>query len=233
MANRGLIQIAGIRNPAEAQLLVDAGVDWLGFPFRLAYHKEDTSVAEAAHIIKNLPDSVSAVLITYLNQVDEILQLAAELGVDHIHFHGEVSVNLLKTLRRRRADLFIIKSLVVKPHHFEELAQAVAMYAPHVDAFITDTFDPHTGASGATGKTHDWKISRRLVELSPRPIILAGGLNPDNVENAVKCVRPAGVDVHTGVEDAAGNKEPQRVRRFVKQARWAFQKYPPLKRVSF
>jgi phosphoribosylanthranilate isomerase len=66
--------------------------------------------------------------------------------------------------------------------------------SPFVDAFITDTFDPKTGASGATGKTHDWRVSRRLVELADRPIILAGGLTPENVKRAILEVRPAGVD---------------------------------------
>ncbi|NOX38367.1 MAG: phosphoribosylanthranilate isomerase [Calditrichaeota bacterium] len=232
MATSGLIQIAGIRNAAEARLLVAAGVDWLGFPFRLEYHAEDTTVEAAAEIIRELPETVSPVLITYLNQVEAILQLAEMLGVRHIHLHGHVSVDVLRELRRQRKDLFLIKSLVVKDNQVEELARAVAVYAPLVDAFITDTYDPRTGASGATGKTHDWRVSRRLVEISPRPIILAGGLNPENVEKAIEFVRPAGVDVHTGVEDSRGNKDPERVRRFVQNARRAFQKYPPLRGFS-
>jgi phosphoribosylanthranilate isomerase len=91
-----------------------------------------------------------------------------------------------------------------------------------VDAFITDTFDPATGASGATGKTHDWQISRRLVEISPQPVILAGGLTPDNVREAILAVQPAGVDCHTGVEDASGRKDADKVRRFVAEARAGF-----------
>ncbi|MFW5837260.1 MAG: phosphoribosylanthranilate isomerase, partial [Desulfovibrionaceae bacterium] len=89
-------------------------------------------------------------------------------------------------------------------------------------AFITDTFDPATGASGATGLTHDWSVSRRLVELSPRPVILAGGLGPDNVAAAVRAVRPAGVDAHTGLEDASGAKVYEKMRDFADQARQAW-----------
>jgi len=91
-----------------------------------------------------------------------------------------------------------------------------------VDAFITDTFDPATGASGATGKTHDWTVSRRLVERSPKPVILAGGLTPGNVRNAIRKVRPAGVDVHTGVEGSDGRKRRDLVRTFVAEARAGF-----------
>ncbi len=90
--------------------------------------------------------------------------------------------------------------------------------SPFVDAFITDTFDPKTGASGATGKTHDWRVSRRLVELADRPVILAGGLTPENVKRAILEVRPAGVDSHTGVEDTSGRKSREKVRKFLSEA---------------
>jgi phosphoribosylanthranilate isomerase len=91
-----------------------------------------------------------------------------------------------------------------------------------VEAFITDTFNPSTGASGATGLTHDWEVSREIVRVSPRPVILAGGLTPDNVGAAIRAVSPAGVDCHTGVEGADGRKNERLVRRFVEEANRAF-----------
>ena len=94
--------------------------------------------------------------------------------------------------------------------------------APLVDGFITDTYSPETGASGATGRTHDWAVSRRLVQLSPKPVILAGGLTPANVRQAIAAVRPAGVDVHTGVEDASGRKDRDKVLAFVAEAKAGF-----------
>lgn len=93
-----------------------------------------------------------------------------------------------------------------------------------MDAYITDTFDAETRASGATGKTHDWKVSRQLVQQSPWPVILAGGLSPDNVQEAILEVRPAGVDAHTGLEDGSGRKSEEKVRRFVVEAKEAFRK---------
>ena len=98
----------------------------------------------------------------------------------------------------------------------------VSELSPFVDAFITDTFDPKTGASGATGKTHDWHVSRRLVELADRPVILAGGLTPENVKSAIVEVQPAGVDAHTGVEDSSGRKSREKIRKFLAEAREAF-----------
>ncbi len=91
-----------------------------------------------------------------------------------------------------------------------------------MNAFITDTFDPATGAEGATGKTHDWNISRELVKLSERPVILAGGLNPENVRKSIEFVRPVGVDVHTGVENSSGRKDETLVKKFVSQAKLGF-----------
>jgi phosphoribosylanthranilate isomerase len=107
-------------------------------------------------------------------------------------------------------------------HPIEKLLELVTHTTLYVDAYITDTFDPPTGASGATGKNHDWRVSRQLVRQSPRPVILAGGLNPGNVRDAILAVRPAGVDAHTGLEDVSGRKSEERVRKFVSEAQEAF-----------
>ena len=101
-------------------------------------------------------------------------------------------------------------------------------FAPLVDAFITHTLATTPGPSGATGKTHDWAISRRLVQASPKPVILAGGLNPGNVGAATRAVRPAGVDVHTGIEGENGRKRRDLTLRFVAEARAAFAKTQPV-----
>ena len=98
----------------------------------------------------------------------------------------------LKNTRLLRHDLEIIKSLVVSGNNYSELKNLVEITSPYVDAYITDTFDPSTGAEGATGKTHDWSISKKLVEVSQRPVIIAGGLNHTNVKKAIMEIHPAG-----------------------------------------
>jgi phosphoribosylanthranilate isomerase len=94
--------------------------------------------------------------------------------------------------------LWQLKAEHVRGGNADTLIDEVRRYEASVDSFITDTFDSVTGASGATGRVHDWEISRRLVASSARPLILAGGLNAGNVRQAIRTVRPAGVDVHTG-----------------------------------
>ncbi|MBR6021168.1 MAG: phosphoribosylanthranilate isomerase [Kiritimatiellae bacterium] len=203
-------------------MLIGEGVKFLGFPLRLTVNKEDLTEAEAAELVRSFPTSVRGVLITYLDKADNVLDFCRELGVRTVQLHGAIATAELAEIKRRDPTLEVFKSLVIRAGNEEALRRLIAETSPYVDAYITDTFNPATGQEGATGLTHDWSISRRLVELSPRPVILAGGLNPDNVADAIRAVRPAGVDSHTGLEGADGRKDREKVRRFVENARAAF-----------
>lgn len=217
-----IIQIAGVRSADEAKLLLESGADYIGFPLRLDYHKPDLTEKQVAEIISKLDCGVQSVLITYLDDAKEIADLCRFLGVATVQLHGTINPTEIKTLQSLFPDLHIMKSLIVRPTGNADLRRDVDKFAGLVDAFITDTYDPQTGATGATGQTHDWSISRRLVEYSPKPIILAGGLNPDNVAKAILTVKPVGVDAHTGLEDCFGNKNIHLVSRFIQAARQAF-----------
>lgn len=215
----GLIQVAGIRGLDEARLVLECGADLLGFPLRLPVHAPDLSEAAARVVIGDV-GADSCVLITYETDPGQLVDLCRFLRVRVLQLHSGVSPEILATIRTS-TDVSIIKSYVVGR---EELGpqEFVRRYAPYCDAFITDTFDPTTGASGATGRTHDWAISADLVQASLRPVILAGGLHPGNVREAIMTVRPAGVDVHSGVEAPDGSKNPDLLRAFIREARAAF-----------
>jgi phosphoribosylanthranilate isomerase len=219
---KGLIQIAGIGNREEALMLIAAGVHQLGFPLRLDVHRDDLTEEETAAIIRLLPSTASAILITYLSEADELITLCRKTGCRKVQLHGKISLSQLKRLRALDQDLLLIKSLIVRNQNFAELESLMQSCTPYVDAFITDTFDPETGASGATGKTHDWEVSRKLVKMSARPVILAGGLNPANVRQAIFAVKPAGVDAHSGIEHPDGKKDRELVDTFVREAMDAF-----------
>jgi phosphoribosylanthranilate isomerase len=218
MIEENFIQIAGVIDAAEAQMLRQCGTRYLGFPLRLPVHREDLTEEEAAAIIKSLAPPVFGVLITYLDQASEIAGFCHALGARIVQLHGDIERAELKRLKTLDPKLTVIKSLVVGMRDDQALDATLSDSSPFVDAFITDTFDPKTGASGATGKTHDWRVSRRLVELADRPVILAGGLTPENVKRAILEVRPAGVDSHTGVEDTSGRKSREKVRKFLSEA---------------
>jgi len=219
---KNLIQIAGVIDIEEAKLLMELGVDYLGFPLRLPVNKEDLTEDDAVEVIKTITPPHQSVLITYLNEADEIISFCDKLNVKIIQLHGDISFDELVKTKTLRPDIEIIKSLVVASDNYVKLVKIVETFSPWVDAFITDTFDPLTGAEGATGKTHDWSISKKLVELSTKPVIIAGGLNHKNVKQAILEIKPAGVDVHTGVELQNGRKSEELVRMFVKESKKGF-----------
>ena len=218
----GLIHVAGVIDDAEAEMLIEGGITHLGFPLVLGYHAEDLSVCDAARIVARRGEHAAFFLITYLDDAGAILDLCRELDVTMVQLHGDICHTELVKLRAAAPELQVIRSLIVRKGNLERLIAETAAQGPYVDAFITDTFDPATGATGATGKTHDWAVSRHLVEHSPKPVILAGGLNPGNVREAIGAVRPAGIDVHTGVEGDDGRKRRDLVERFVSQAMAGF-----------
>lgn len=217
-----IIQVAGIIDIEEAMMLMDLGVEYLGFPLRLPVNKEDLSEESAKEIIKLIKPPHKPVLITYLNKANEIIDFCNQLCVKIVQLHGHINLEELRKLKSFRPDIEVIKSLVVKSNNLNELEDIVQTHSPYIDLFITDTFDPATGASGATGKTHDWNISKHLVKISSRPVIIAGGLNPDNVRKAIIETNPAGVDVHTGIEAANGRKDVELTRKFIAQSLEAF-----------
>jgi phosphoribosylanthranilate isomerase len=223
MLEENLIQIAGVIDAAEAEMLQQCGIRYLGFPLRLPVHREDLTEEEAAAIIKGLTPPVFGVLITYLDQASEIAAFCHALGARIVQLHGDINRDELKRLKTLGPNLTVIKSLIIGMRDDKTLEAMVSELSLFVDAFITDTFDPKTGASGATGKTHDWRVSRRLVEIADRPVILAGGLTPENVKRAILEVRPTGVDSHTGVEGASGRKSREKVRKFLSEAYEAFE----------
>ncbi len=217
-----MIQVAGVIDRDEAQLLVDCGVRYLGFPLRLPVNKEDLSEEQAAALISGFPPGVKGVLITYLRRAEEVIAFCRQLGVAIVQLHGPIEPQELARIKTAWPELALIKSLIVRGDNLDELRLQIVASAPYVDAYITDSFDPSTGAEGATGKTHDWTIDRKLVAISPRPVILAGGLNADNVREAIIAVQPFGVDVHTGIEGPDGRKDPELTRRFVAEAQAGF-----------
>jgi len=222
MLEKNLIQIAGVQDINEALMLQQCGVKYLGFPLRIDINKEDISEDEAGDIINFLSASTNAVIITYINDPDEIADLCNSLSVSIVQLHGDIDPYKLKELKHISPDLTVIKSLVPGYHDISSIEHMIGEQYEEVDAFITDTYDPSTKARGATGKTHDWGISGNIVKHSSRPVILAGGLNPDNVREAIIRVKPFGVDCHTGVEGKDGRKSAAKVRLFVSEAKKGF-----------
>ena len=211
--NKIKIQIAGVSSLDYALKLTALGVDGLGFTLRLpsGIH-DDLTEKKAKNIIGALPPLVSSVLITYITNPLEAAVFSDFLGVNTIQLHAPVEKGVMSEIKSHIPNIKIIKSVNVTDKSAIETAKN---YADEADAIILDTFDPQTGKHGATGKTHDWSISAKIVETCPKPVILAGGLNPENVANAIDIVKPWGVDVHTGIENPDGSTNLKKAEAFV------------------
>ncbi len=218
MADRVVrVQIAGISTLEDALAVERAGADAIGFTLGLPdgpHNGLDERGARA--IIRALPPLIVPVLITYLTTAEAIVALCAGLGVNVVQLHAPTPPKEIAAIRTRRPGLKVI--LAVNVIGEEAIERATAL-APLADALILDTYDAATGRHGATGKVHDWRISRRIVERSPVPVILAGGLRPENVAGAIGQVRPWAVDTHTGVERPDGSTDHARIHTFVAAAR--------------
>ena len=216
------IQVAGIIDEDEANMLISSGINFLGFPLRLPVNKEDISEEDACRLIRVITPPQFGVVIAYSSNAEEAISLCKKMNSHIIQLHGSIEVNELKKIKSISPNISIIKSLVINGNNEEKLKIELKHLELYVDAFITDTYDPVTKASGATGKTHDWEISKEFVKISSKPVILAGGLNPGNVYDAIKKVNPSGVDVHTGVENSSGRKDKFLVDKFIAESKKAF-----------
>ena len=199
-------------------LAAELGADAIGLLVGQKHNSPDfISAIVARDISRALPPSVEAVLVTHVEDVEELERLLQQSEITTVQLHSEIAPSSLEGLRGRLPHLKIFKSVsvisadsVAYPEAFEQL----------VDGFVLDSINVATGQVGGTGKTHDWSVSREIVMRYPEiPIILAGGLNSENVRSAIENVRPFGVDVNSGTKAADGFKDPRKMEAFIVQAK--------------
>ncbi len=203
---RTKVKICGLTRLPDALAAVEAGADALGFMF-FAGSKRCLTPADAARIIHALPPFVAKVGVFVNASADTVRATVAECGLDTLQFHGEETPEFC----RQFAPLKVIKAFRVQN---AESLEPLPDYA--VDAWLLDSYVP--GQRGGTGEKFNWELAAQAKELG-RPVILAGGLTPENVADAVQQVWPFGVDVSSGVESAPGQKDAGLVRRFVEIVR--------------
>jgi phosphoribosylanthranilate isomerase len=213
------VKICGIKRLEDALLAVSYGADALGFLLGQKHSSNDFLEKEDAKgIIEKLPPFVSSVLVTHLEKADEIVPLAKYLGVSTIQLHGDTSPEEAKTIKKELHYIKIYKAIHVINEGSIEKGKS---YLPFVDAVLPDTINLETDQVGGTGKTHDWNISKKMVEYYDIPLILAGGLNPDNVIDSIKFVKPYAVDANSGTKGVDGYKDKEKLRLFIERAKTA------------
>ena len=209
------IKVCGIRSVEEAAGAVKAGATAIGVLVGVPDSVPDRVTPDVGkQIAASVPGDVTTVMVTHVTDPEEAADMAAYMKVRAVQVHGDMDVRGLRTLRTLLPGVIIIKTVHVTG---DEAAFRARDYAAAADMLLLDT--AAEGKIGGTGVTHDWSVSARIVESSRVPVILAGGLNPENVGAAIERVKPAGVDANSGLEHEDGSKDFEKIKAFAGAAR--------------
>lgn len=216
---RTRVKICCIASHEEAQLAVQAGADAVGFVAVKPSSPRSIENRTIAAIAAAIPPRIATCLSTSESTAAGVARHVATAGTSTVQIVSHLDVTesqqlpgLLPTTRRVQ---------VVHVEN-ESALDLIDRYAPHVHAFLLDSGRPNqpTPTYGGTGRTHDWSVSAKLVRRSPRPVFLAGGLSPANVGEAMKIVRPFGVDLCSGVR-VGGRLDRDKLEAFMDAVRRA------------
>jgi phosphoribosylanthranilate isomerase len=199
-----LVKICGITNLEDALAAVEFGADALGFNF-YAKSPRRVSPEKAEKILEEIPPSILRVGV-FVNEADQTVRdLSVALELNYLQFHGDETPSYCEQFAVPYWKAFRLKD--------EKTLELMKKYK--CDYYLVDTF--LTQAYGGTGVTGNWELAREAKKMGK--IILAGGLTPENVADAIRTVKPDGVDVASGVEEKPGRKDAAKVERFISNVR--------------
>jgi phosphoribosylanthranilate isomerase len=200
------VKVCGITSYEDAVMVLDQGVDALGFNF-FPPSPRYLKPVDARSIIRRLPPFVTTVgLFVNMTEASQVLEIAAAASVQVLQLHGDETPEYCRQLEAWP----LIKALRVGKGGIPQNLDAYS-----VQAFLLDAKDD--ALFGGTGRCFDWTLTREIHRL--RPLILAGGLRPDNVREAIRVVEPYGLDVCSGVESAPGKKDEKKLKQFMNEVR--------------
>ena len=211
------VKICGITNLEDALVAVDSGADALGFVF---YEKSPRNVTpeRAREIVRGLPVGTETVGVFVTEATERMEEIAAEVRLSGVQFHGDLRDGNWLRLTKHFVDrnLFLVVQAAELGREGASLKPSGNLKAVFVDSGTAQQ-------PGGTGKTFDWAAANRGIALmcDGIPVVVAGGLNPENVIEAISILKPWGVDVSSGVEAGPGKKDPAKVRQFVAAVRGA------------
>lgn len=207
------VKICGITREEDLEAACALGADAVGFIVDVPESPRNLTPEEAEKLIRKVPIFVKSVAVTVLRNPENVSALYKMLKPDLVQVHGALAS--ISNLRKRLPKAHLIGAIPVKS---EADVKAAVEIAPLLDGVLVDSYT--TGKHGGTGLTHNWSISCRVKEaIRPKPLILAGGLTPLNVREAVITVKPYAVDVSTGVEARPGIKDPYKIKAFIDEAK--------------
>lgn len=211
------VKICANKNIYDAESCILAKADIIGLLVGQEHNSNDfISKEEAKKITDYVDGNCDVSLVTHLTNADEIIDLTKYIGNNIIQLHSDIDeVEVEK----------IVKSLpkvkLVRLIHISKDGKICTDYQKmkYADFYLLDSFNLTTNQVGGTGLIHDWKKSKQLIRKLNKPTFLAGGLNPNNVKDAIKISNPYGVDVNSGCKNELGIKDRNKVIEFVRNAK--------------
>jgi phosphoribosylanthranilate isomerase len=207
------VKICGITRKEDLDAAAAAGADAVGFVVDVASSPRNLLLNEAEKLIRQVPPFVKSVLVTVPRSIDEF-ETYEKLNPDAIQIHGE-NLHAAASVRLKIPNSLLIGAVNA---NLAKALDVISRASKLFDAVLLDSFAD--GKYGGTGIVHDWELSKRVKQtIYPKPLILAGGLTPENVAEAVRIVEPYAVDVSSGVELQPGIKDHKKLIEFIKNAK--------------
>ena len=208
------VKICGITNEEDALKAAILGADYLGFLVEIGFSEDKITREKAKNLIKKLPLEITPVFVTYLQTAKPIIEIAEEIKPSVIQLHNDISIEEIGKIRKELPKIKLTKTIsVINENSINEAKK----YEKYIDYLLLDT--KVKGRKGGTGKTHNWDISRKIVKSVNKKVFLAGGLNPDNVKEAIQKVKPYAVDTNSGVKLEPGKKDYKKLKAFIRGAK--------------
>ena len=210
------VKICGIKADRDLNMAINAGADAVGFITEVPVDSpRKISISEASRLISKVPVFMTSVLVIMPETAEQAINMIKTARPGAVQIHNAMALSELKEIKETGVKL--IKTIPVsRDSEPETLIKQISELSGIADAVLLDT--SIDGKTGGTGAQHDWEISSEVVLHAGMPVILAGGLNPENVKDAVRSVRPYAVDTASGVE-TDGKKDEKKVAAFITNAR--------------
>jgi len=205
--------MCGTTRQEDAEFAVSLGIDALGFIF-VKKSPRWVSREQARSIISTLPPFITRVGVFVDSTIEEVKDHIMTCGLTQVQLHGNESPEFCQEIKRWNRSCSICKAFRIGK---DSIPDNISLYSPVVDTILLDTYV--IGVEGGTGEAFDWKLADSLM--IDRPIILAGGLNPDNVCAAISAVSPFAIDINSGVEEGPGIKDHHLLSKLVERVRGA------------
>ena len=212
-----IVKICANKSIHDAKMCIEAGADIAGILVGQAHSSEDfVDPVTASKIAQYCKGKIEVAVVTHLKDAKSIVNICRTVGNSVLQLHSDIDENEVEKIVGALPQMKLIRLVQVTPEG-EILTDIDSVR--YADCFIIDSCNRLTDQVGGTGLTHDWNIDKKVVMTVRKPVIIAGGLTPDNVAEAIRISRPAGVDVNSGCKNEKGIKDRNKVISFVRNAK--------------